>query len=126
MAYISPATVLSPKGRVDDIDVIYDKGPATASWSIAKLKWDGDDAVGIRWNGDEDHLVGTPQSRGKATWFIVPHEIVDAVVLAAASLHRQKSESLLAGYREMAADRDREAEAEAWAEALIGDGLEAR
>ena len=126
MAYISPETVLSPKGRVDDIDVIYDKGPATASWSIAKLKWDGDDAVGIRWNGDEDHLVGTPQSRGKATWFIVPHEIVDAVVLAAASLHRQKSESLLAGYREMAADRDREAEAEAWSEALIGDGLEAR
>jgi len=126
MAYISPETVQSPKGRVADINVIYDKGPSTQSWSIAKLKWDGDDAIGIRWNGDEEHLVGTPQSRGKATWFIVPKEIVDAVVSAATTLHLQKSESLLAGYREMAADREREAEAEAWSEALIGDGLEAR
>jgi hypothetical protein len=126
MAYISPETVQSPKGRVTDVDVIYDKGPSAASWSIAKLKWDGDDAVGIRWNGDEDHLVGTPQSRGKATWFIVPKEIVDAVVTAATTLDRQKSDSLLAGYREMAADREREDEAEAWSEALIGDGREAR
>jgi hypothetical protein len=126
MAYISPETVLSPKGRVDKIDVIYDKGPSTQSWSIAKLKWNGDDAIGMRWNGDEDHLVGTPQSRGKATWFIVPKEIAGAVLHAATMLHRQKSESLLAGYREMATDREREAEAEAWSEALIGDGLEAR
>ena len=126
MAYISPETVLSPKGLVDEINVVYDKGPSTASWSIAKLKWKKAEAVGIRWNGDEDHLVGTPQSRGKATWFIVPEEIADAVVSAATTLHRQKSESLLAGYREMAADREREAEAEAWSEALIGDGLEAR
>ena len=126
MAYISPETVQSPKGRVTDIDVLYDKGPSAASWSIAKLKWDGDDALGIRWNGDDDHLVGTPQSRGKATWFIVPQEIVDAVVSAAATLDRQKSESLLAGYQEMAADFEREADAEAWSEALIGDGLAAR
>jgi hypothetical protein len=126
MAYISPETVQSPKGRVADINVIYDKGPSTQSWSIAKLKWDGDDAIGIRWNGDEEHLVGTPQSRGKATWFIVPKEIVDAVVSAATTLHLQKSESLLAGYREMAADHEREAEAESWSEALIGDGFEAR
>jgi hypothetical protein len=126
MTYIPPETVLSPKGRVDDIDVIYDKGPSTASWSIAKLKWNKVEAIGIRWNGDEDHLVGTPQSRGKATWFIVPEEIAEAVLSAATNLSQRKSDSLLAGYREMAADREREAEAEAWSEALIGDGLEAR
>ena len=126
MAYIAPETVQSPKGRVKNIDVIYDAGPSAASWSIAKLQWDEKDAIGIRWNGDEDHLVGTPQSRGKATWFIVPKEIADAVVSAARTLDQQKSDSLLAGYRDMAADYEREAEAEAWSEALIGDGLEAR
>ncbi len=126
MAYISPDTVQSPKGRVADVDVLYDKGPSAASWSIARLKWDGADAVGIRWNGDEDHLVGTPQSRGKATWFIVPDEIVDAVVKAAVSLDKEKADSLLAGYRQMAADVDREAEASEWSEAMIGDVLEAR
>jgi hypothetical protein len=126
MAYISPETVLSPKGRVDVIDVIYDKGPSTASWSIAKLKWDTAEAIGIRWNGDEDHLVGTPQSRGKATWFIVPEEIAEAVLSAATTLSQHRSDSLLAGYQDMAADLTREAEAEAWSEALIGDGLEAR
>jgi hypothetical protein len=30
------------------------------------------------------------------------------------------------GYRAMAADRDREEEAEEWSEALVGDSLEAR
>jgi hypothetical protein len=126
MAYISPETVQSPKGRVADIDILYDKGPTPASWSIAKLKWDGVDAIGIRWNGDSDHLVGTPQSRGKATWFIVPPEIVDTVVSAAKALKQKKSDVLLAGYREMAADEARENEAAEWSEAMIGDGFEAR
>jgi hypothetical protein len=126
MAYISPETVQSPKGRVADIDVLYDKGPSPQSWSIAKLKWDGMDAVGIRWNGDSDHLVGTPQSRGKATWFIVPPEIVDTVVRAAAALKEEKNDVLLAGYRDMAADVERENEAAEWSEAMIGDGIEAR
>jgi len=126
MAYISPETVQSPKGRVADIDVLYDKGPSPQSWSIAKLKWDGVDAIGIRWNGDNDHLVGTPQSRGKATWFIVPKEIVDTVVSAAKALKEQENDVLLAGYREMAADEEREAEASEWSEAMIGDGFEAR
>ncbi len=126
MAYISPETVLSPKGRVEDIDVLYDKGPMPASWSIAKLKWDDADRIGIRWNGDDDHLVGTPQSRGKATWFIVPPEIADTVVSAASALKEKKSDILLAGYREMAADEEREKEAAEWSEAMIGDGFEAR
>jgi hypothetical protein len=126
MAYISPETVQSPKGRVADIDVLYDTGPTPASWSIAKLKWDDVDRIGIRWNGDDDHLVGTPQSRGKATWFIVPPEIADTVVSAASALRQEKSDVLLAGYREMAADEERENEAAEWSEAMIGDGFEAR
>jgi hypothetical protein len=127
MAYISPETVQSPKGRVADIDVLYDKGPSPQSWSIAKLKWDGADAIGIRWNGELDQPgSGTPQSRGNATWFIVPPEIVDTVVSAVSALKQKKTDDLLAGYREMAADEEREAEASEWSEAMIGDGIEAR
>lgn len=35
------------------------------------------------------------------------------------------TDSLSAAYAEMAADRDREAEADGWCEALVGDGLDA-
>lgn len=35
------------------------------------------------------------------------------------------TDSLSAAYAEMAADRDREAEADEWCEALVGDGLDA-
>ena len=125
MAYVDPATVQSPKGRVASIDVLYDKGATEFSWSIAKLKWDGSDAVGIRWNGDQSNS-GSPQSRGNATWFIVPAEIADAVVEAATALETEKDKALLEGYRQMAADQEREAEAMEWGEGLIGDGIEAR
>ncbi len=127
MAYIDPSTVQSPKGLVEDIDVIYDKGPTHSSWSIAKLKWDKKPSVGIRWNGEIDKPgSGTPQSRGNATWFIVPNEIADEVLKLASSLESQKANALLSGYEQMAADTERESEAFAWSEALIGDGFETR
>jgi len=127
MAYVDPETVQSPKGRVSNIDVVYDKGPSPQSWSLAKLNWDGARALGIRWNGEVDQPgSGTPQSRGNATWFIVPSEIEEAVLKAASEMERQKKDVLLDGYRQMAADKEREAEAMEWSDALIGDGFEAR
>jgi hypothetical protein len=127
MPYIDPNTVQSPKGRVEDVHVIYDKGATSGSWSIAKLRWDKKRSVGIRWNGDLDEPgSGTPQSRGKATWFIVPEEIAEAVISAAELLEKQKNDALYRSYCEMAADTEREAEAMEWSEALIGDGLETR
>jgi hypothetical protein len=119
--------VQSPRGSVEDIRVIYDKGPTEQSWSIARLKWKSNPAIGIRWNGDADKPgSGQPQSRGNATWFILPEEIADAVISAAESLEQEKDDELYKSYCEMAADKEREAEAEAWSEALIGDGLETR
>jgi hypothetical protein len=127
MAYVDPKTVQSPKGRVSGVNVLFDKGPSPSSWSIAKLRWDGTEAFGIRWNGDVDQPgSGTPQSRGNATWFILPNELVGAVVEAATALDREKADDLLKGYEAMAADEEREAEALEWSEAMIGDGLEAR
>jgi hypothetical protein len=127
MAYVDPLTVQSPKGDVRDIDVIYDKGSVQQSWSVATLKWKERDAVGIRWNGEPGNMGnGSPQSRGHATWFIVPEEIADAVLKAAHALDLDKDRELAAGYAAMAADTEREAEAMVWSEALIGDGFEAR
>jgi hypothetical protein len=127
MSYISPETVCSPKGAVDDVRVVYDKGPQDQSWSVAKMLWKGQEAVGMRWNGNTDDTgIGTPQSRGIATWFIVPPEIADAVLEAAAKLEKGKDRAIMEGYRAMAADRDREEEASAWSEAMIGDAHEAR
>lgn len=119
--YHDPKTVLSPKGRVKSLEVIYDAGPVSDSWSVAKIEWDGSPIVGIRWNGDENSTKGLPQARGNPAWFILPKDIAHAVLEKAKELKRKEAESLLDGYRQMAADQEHEAEAEEWTEGLIGD-----
>lgn len=119
--YHDPRTVLSPKERVKSVDVVYDAGPVSGSWSVAELEWDNSVAVGIRWNGDEASSKGLPQARGNPTWFIVPPQLAGAVLAAAQETKRSRQNELVEGYQMMAADRAREAEAEEWAEALIGD-----
>ncbi len=119
--YHDPNAVRSPKDMVKSVEVIYDSGPVELSWSVARLKWGDSPAVGIRWNGDSNNSKGTPQARGNPTWFVVPEQIKDAVLNAAQELSQAKQNDLAEGYRLMAADREREAEAEEWTEALIGD-----
>jgi hypothetical protein len=119
--YHDPKTVLSPKNKVSSVEVIFDTGPVESSWSVARLKWDGSAAIGIRWNGDSETRTGMPQSRGNPAWFVVPPELEDAVLRAAEQSKRNAQTSLAEGYRQMAADRTREAEAEEWVEGLVGD-----
>jgi hypothetical protein len=97
--------------------VLYNTGQA--GWSVARVNWEDEDRVGIRWNGADDTPgVGNPQSRGNATWFIVPRELENAVLAAVEELGEAE---LLRGYREMAGDEAREREAMEWSEGLIGD-----
>ena len=80
MNYTDPNTVLTPKGRITDLKVIYDG--QEDSWSLAKMKWDGTEVVAMRWNGGLSNgrpTVGNPQSRGKPTWFVVPEEVGGAI-----------------------------------------------
>jgi hypothetical protein len=119
--YHDPSTVLSPKDRVKSVEVIYDAGPVEGSWSVARLKWDDETKVGIRWNGDAVSSKGLPQARGNPAWFVLPGELGSAVLAAAQALRRQRQATLTEEYKLMAADREREAEAEEWAEGLIGD-----
>ncbi len=84
MAYIDPRMVLSPKGRVANLTVIFDGGEH--SYSIARMNWDNNPALGVRWNGGDKEGLGNPQSRGIATWFILPEEIADLVTNNISSL----------------------------------------
>jgi len=78
--------------------------------------------VGIRWNGSEDGPgIGNPQSRGNATWFILPEELAQAVLNRLDEITMSGPGGLLEQYREMASDSQQEAEAEEWSEGLIGD-----
>lgn len=80
MAYINPNLVTSPKGRVRNLNVIYDGGEG--DYAVAKMEWDGSPATGVRWNGGDGALfqgLGNPQSRGIPTWFILPEPIAKLV-----------------------------------------------
>jgi hypothetical protein len=73
MAHTSPDTVLSPKTSVSELRVLLNTGEG--GYSLAAMRWDGTEALGVRWNGGPDNLLGNPQSRGIPTWFILPDEI---------------------------------------------------
>ncbi len=121
--YIEPKTVVAPRNRIRSApDVLYNGGPG--GWSVALLDFDGQERVGIRWNGDVEQPIGNPQSRGKPTWFIVPDELADVVRETVGRLENSRHAELLAAYREMANDQEREAQAQEWCEGLIGDAAD--
>jgi hypothetical protein len=79
MSYIKPENVISPKRNVTVIHVLYDGGPGPGSYSLALGFWT--DAKGFRsrvllarWNGTPENPIGNPQSRGLATWFVLPDD----------------------------------------------------
>jgi hypothetical protein len=122
MSYVDPNKVTAPKRIVSDVHVVFDTHEIEGSWSVAQLKWDGKETVGIRWNGEPSGSgIGTPQARGVPTWFIVPEELQDAVLDKARELADGGRSALKAGYLQMARDSEREREAEEWSEGLIGD-----
>ncbi|OAV63442.1 hypothetical protein Barb4_03819 [Bacteroidales bacterium Barb4] len=79
MGYITPDTVLSPKALISDLSVVYDGG--IEEWSLAEMKWGSEEVLGIRWNGSSDSPIGNPQSRGIATWFILPSALNEAILV---------------------------------------------
>jgi len=80
MSYILPHTVLTPKGSIKDLEILFDGGEN--SWSLAKMKWDNHPVIAMRWNGGSGNgipSIGNPQSRGYPTWFVVPDEVGEAI-----------------------------------------------
>jgi len=124
--YIRPEEVLSPKSHVGGVvEVIHDAGEE--GMSVARTLWgEGDDkkeVIAMRWNGSSHQPLGNPVSRGRATWFVVDSDyFAEKVEEAARAAAEHSPNSLVARYRDMAADKDREREAEEWSEGLIADG----
>jgi hypothetical protein len=90
--YHDPTTVLSPKDCVSDVTPIFDGAVNNGAFSIAKVKWNGDPKIAVRWNvterewDDQNKIngstvcVGEPNSRGYATWFILPNDLLKALL----------------------------------------------
>jgi hypothetical protein len=119
MAYVEPVTVWAPKTSVRSLEILYNTGPN--GWSVARIDWEGKESIGIRWNGGDGSGIGNPQSRGNATWFIIPQELQQEILNRVEELAVSGPGGLLEKYSEMAKDATREREAEEWSEGLIGD-----
>ena len=124
MSYVLPEEVLSPRDHVGGvIEVIHD--PGEGEMSVARVLWKKEgtekQVIAARWNGSDERPLGNPVSRGHATWFVVDEYAAASVEQAARAAAERSPTSLVAKYREMANDREREAEAEEWSEGLIGD-----
>ncbi|HEY1895658.1 MAG TPA: hypothetical protein VGG62_05270 [Terracidiphilus sp.] len=120
--YIDPHTVVSPKNKVQKLEVLFDRGPVDRSWSLARLEYGGQKCLGIRWNGDNlESKKGVPLANAHPVWFILPAELSGVVEAEVERLKGNRDAELLEGYRMMAADRAQETEAEEWTEGLIGD-----
>jgi hypothetical protein len=68
--FVQPDQVTSPRRHWTLVAVVHDEGEG--KWAVAIGRWDGKHVLAMRWNGKEDNLIGNPQSRGLATWFVVP------------------------------------------------------
>jgi hypothetical protein len=120
MAYIRPEEVISPRSRCGGVIEIIHEGSEN-EMSVARILWDGEAVIAARWNGNDEQPLGNPMSTGHPTWFVVGDYAAGEVERAARAAAEQSPNSLIAKYREMADDSDREREAVEWTEGLIGD-----
>lgn len=76
-----PSKVISPKSRLEasSLDVFYTHPDGW--WSLARMKYDQENRIGIRWNGNIENPddLGNPVSTGHATWFILPVELGEPI-----------------------------------------------
>lgn len=87
--YNLPHTVLSPMKNVKNVRVLFDSGNFHGAYSIARLEWNNNEVLGIRWNINENEgsdpkkmsgakiCLGEPNSRGYSTWFILPDDFIN-------------------------------------------------
>lgn len=90
--YNNPSNVLSPRNKIKNVQVLFDGGNKHGSYSVAKLKWNNNDVIGVRWNISENEAynedkksgrkvsLGEPNSRGYSTWFILPDDLLSRLV----------------------------------------------
>lgn len=78
MPYIPPADVTSPKAHWSLFVVLLDEGPDLGAYSLGK--WDGTPVIAFRWNGNDERPLGSPQSRGLATWTMLDARLYGTII----------------------------------------------
>lgn len=79
MSYIKPQDCHSPRAHWSLATVLDDRGPQDIS--VAVGRWDGTPCLAMRWNGTDEAPVGNPQSRGLPTWFILPDDYAEKILI---------------------------------------------
>lgn len=78
MNYIRPHDVHSPKSRWTLIAVLDEAEEGECALAIGR--WDNKVQLATRYNGNSENPVGSPQSRGLPTFFIVPDKYNEALL----------------------------------------------
>lgn len=78
MTHVKPDQVVSPKARWKLIAVLHDGGAGEIAYALGE--WDGEPRIAVRWNGDDEHRIGNPQSRGLATWTMLDRDLYLPVI----------------------------------------------
>lgn len=99
MSYVPPHEVTSPRLKWSLITVL-DPGKGEETSALALGRWEGDPVLGIRWNGTEDSPVGSPQSRGIATWHILPHGAIEEAIIGTLPTDKQTLVRSIMGTKE--------------------------
>ena len=99
--YIKPENVTSPRHSWTLTYVLQGSGAKADSHgervAICIGKWEDEPVLGMRWNGWKDKPIGSPQSRGLPTWFIIPRRLQDAVIKTLSADNQRLMTLLLAG-----------------------------
>ncbi len=77
MSYVKPEEVTSPRDSVSNVEVLYDGKDGNCS--IARLLWDGEECIGIRWNGTDESPNGYPSSFGYPCWVVLDDDAVKVI-----------------------------------------------
>lgn len=77
--FIPAEQVTSPRRRWTIIAIL-DDPKKEVTCALALGKWDDKLVLAMRWNGSADQPIGTPQSRGIPTWFILPERYYGALI----------------------------------------------
>lgn len=86
--YVNAEDVTTPQEHWRLDSVIYDEGASLPA--VAFGYWDDQPTVGLRWNvwNEQGKALGNPQSRGYATWFVLPNSVARATL---ATLQQKQS-----------------------------------
>ena len=86
--YVPPEQVTSPR-RHWTLLLVLDPGDE-GEIALCVGRWDNEPRLGMRWNGWEENLLGNPQSRGVATWFLIPPGPYADAIIKALPAEKQK------------------------------------